>query len=64
MFKISKFDQLRWGKKAMPAIKRIVNSEEEQNKLVACLNDAGYPELAQIALEAKKYIPDAKKHLK
>ena len=61
MFKISAIDKMKWTKKAMPAIKRVVYSEKEQDKLIKLLNDNGYPEFGEVLTDAKKYIPDAKK---
>lgn len=63
MFKISTIDKIRWSKKALPAIKKILSSKKEQDRLVQVLNDNGYVEFAEIAQDARKYAPEAKKML-
>lgn len=62
MLKISALDKIRWAKKATPAIKKIVSSKKEQEKLLNILRDNGYSELAEIAEEfTLKYGFEAKK---
>lgn len=62
MFKINALDKIRWAKKATPAIKRIVSSKKEQEKLLNILRENGYSELADIGDEfTLKYGHEAKK---
>lgn len=63
MFKIKTIDKIKWAKKAKPVAKRILSSKEEQARFISMLKNGGYPELAEIAEDAKKYIPEAKKSL-
>lgn len=62
MFKINALDKIRWAKKATPAIKRIVSSKKEQEKILNILRENGYSELADIGEEfTLKYGLEAKK---
>jgi hypothetical protein len=51
MLKINMLDKIRWSKKAMPEVKRVVSSRKEQEKLINLLRDNGYSNIADIAEE-------------
>jgi hypothetical protein len=62
--KINPIDKIRWTKKALPAIKKIIFSTKEQDRLIKVLQDNDYEEFAEIAQDARKYIPEVKKFFK
>lgn len=62
MFKISAIDKIKWSKKALPVIKRIISSKKEQDKIISLLKENDYPELAEVAEDfVSKYGDQAKK---
>lgn len=64
MLKINMLDKIRWSKKAMPEVKKVVSSKKEQEKLINLLRDNGYSNIADIAEEfTLKYGHEVKKLL-
>ena len=61
--KIKPVDRIRYTKAGMAIMKDMVNHPEKQDMLINTLKDGGFEDIANLANDAKKYMPEVAKYV-